>query len=116
MNTHSYARWFRDSTPYISAHRNKTFVVLLGGDAVAHANLTNIVHDLALLNVLGVRLVVVHGAREQINASLEVRSFHRHGELSRRITDDEAMRTITGVYGQIRSNLEALFSTGLPTR
>ncbi len=115
VNTHSYARWFRDSTPYISAHRNKTFVVLLGGDAVAHANLTNIVHDLALLNVLGVRLVVVHGAREQINASLDDRKFHQHGELSRRITDDQAMRTITGVYGQIRSDLEARFSTGLPT-
>lgn len=115
VNTNDYARWFRDSTPYISAHRNKTFVVLLGGDAVAHANLTNIVHDLALLNVLGVRLVVVHGAREQINMAIEDASFHESGGHTRRITDADAMRTIAGVYGQIRSDLEALFSTGLPT-
>lgn len=115
VNTNNYARWFRDSTPYISAHRNKTFVVVLGGDAVMHANLTNIVHDLALLNVLGVRLVVVHGAREQIDMAIGESSFHESGGHTRRITDQNAMRTIAGVYGQIRSDLEALFSTGLPT-
>ena len=62
-----YTSWFRGSTPYISAHRGKTFVVFLGGDALMHSNLVNIVHDLALLNVLGVRLVIVHGARPQLN-------------------------------------------------
>ena len=46
-----YTSWFRGSTPYISAHRGKTFVVFLGGEALAHANLVNTVHDLALLNV-----------------------------------------------------------------
>ena len=59
-----YARWFRDSTPYISAHRNKTFVVLLGGDAFSHSNFVNIVHDLALLHVLGAKVVLVHGAAQ----------------------------------------------------
>ncbi|MCZ6643889.1 MAG: amino-acid N-acetyltransferase [Gammaproteobacteria bacterium] len=111
MNTSEYARWFRDSTPYISAHRNKTFVVLLGGEALAHRNLTNIVHDLALLHVLGVRLVVVHGARPQIDETLPGSAFHG----SRRVTDAVAMETILGIYGQLKSRLEALFSTGLPT-
>ncbi|MDH4023423.1 MAG: amino-acid N-acetyltransferase, partial [Gammaproteobacteria bacterium] len=63
MDTSGYARWFRDSTPYISMHRHKTFVVLLEGEALDHANFVNIVHDLALVQVLGARLVVVHGAR-----------------------------------------------------
>ena len=53
MNTNDYSQWFRGSTPYISAHRGKTFVVYLGGEALAHANITNIIHDLALLHVLG---------------------------------------------------------------
>jgi amino-acid N-acetyltransferase len=106
-----YARWFRDSTPYISAHRDKTFVVLLGGDALAHGNVTNIVHDLALLHVLGVRLVLVHGARPQIDATLGNSEFHDH----RRVTDAASMERILGVYGQLRAQLEALFSTGLPT-
>lgn len=107
----SYARWFRDSTPYISTHRNKTFVVLLGGDALAHANLNNIVHDLALLHVLGVKVVLVHGARPQIDLGVVESQFHKH----RRITDGAAMEIILGIYGQLRARLEALFSTGLPT-
>ncbi|NIP13797.1 MAG: amino-acid N-acetyltransferase [Pseudomonadales bacterium] len=106
-----YARWFRASTPYISAHRDRTFVILLGGDALADGNLPNIVHDLALLHVLGARVVVVHGARPQIDAALGDSSYHEH----RRITQASAMETILGVLGQQRGRLEALFSTGLPT-
>jgi amino-acid N-acetyltransferase len=106
-----YARWFRDSTPYISAHRNKTFVVLLGGDAFSHSNFVNIVHDLALLHVLGAKVVLVHGARPQIDAALTETAFHNH----RRVTDAQSMDTILGIYGQLRARLEAMFSTGLPT-
>jgi len=111
LHTSGYARWFRASTPYISAHRNRTFVVLLGGEAIAHSNLTNIVHDLALLHVLGVRLVLIHGARPQIDAAIPDCRFHAH----RRITDRDSLDTVLGVYGQVRTALEALFSTGLPT-
>jgi len=107
MEITDYARWFRGSTPYISAHRNKTFVVLLPGEALAHINLTNIVHDLALLHVLGARLVLVHGARPQIDDAVNTGTFHG----ARRITD---MTLISGVHGQIRAQLEGLFSTGLP--
>ena len=110
MLTADYARWFRGSTPYISAHRNKTFVVLIPGEALAHVNLTNIVHDLALLHVLGVRLVIVHGARPQIDAALPASDFHS----TRRITDADGMHIIAGVHGQIRAQIEGLFSTGLP--
>ena len=123
MNTQDYARWFRASTPYISAHRQQTFVVLLPGEALAHPNLINVVHDLALLNVLGVRLVIVHGARPQIDAALaESHSASRSAGrmkaqdgLSRRITDPDAMQAIAGVYGRLRAELEALFSTGVPS-
>lgn len=110
MDTHAYARWFRDSTPYISAHRRKTFVVLLGADAIAEANLTNIVHDLALLHTLGVRLVVVHGCREQLDAGVAGSTFVS----GRRVTDEATMDHIAAVNGQLRSRLEALFSMGLP--
>ncbi len=110
METNAYARWFRGSTPYISAHRGKTFVVLLPGEAQQHANITNIVHDLALLHVLGVRLVLVHGARPQIEQALPESFYHQN----RRVTDASAMSTITAINGQLRAGLEALFSTGLP--
>jgi amino-acid N-acetyltransferase len=106
-----YAQWFRDSTPYISMHRNKTFVVLLEGDALAHGNLTNIVHDLALVHVLGARLVLVHGARDQIDERLPDAVFHA----GRRITREVDLPLVVGIFGEQRARLEALFSTGLPT-
>lgn len=114
MERNDYAQWFRDSTPYISKHRNRTFVVLLDGAALAHPNLTNIVHDLALVHVLGVRLVLVHGARVQLDAALadaNDRSFHE----GRRITRESDLPTVLRVFGELRTRLEALFSTGLPT-
>lgn len=112
MTTSNYARWFRGSTPYISAHRGKTFVVLLTSKALDHVNLTNIVHDLALLHVLGVKLILVHGARHQIDARIGNHAARFHNDT--RITDAETMATIAEVNGAIRTQLEALFSTGLP--
>ena len=103
MDSADFARWFRDSTPYISAHRRRTFVVMLGGDAIASPNLVNTVHDLALLHVLGVRLVLVHGIAEEAS------------EGDRTVPDGAAMDAVVGAIGVSRSRLEALFSTGLPS-
>ncbi|QQD18515.1 amino-acid N-acetyltransferase [Spongiibacter nanhainus] len=109
----NYVKWFRNSAPYINAHRGKTFVLMLSGEAVAHDNFDNIVHDIALLNSLGVRLVLVHGARPQIEervvqAGLQSR-FHR----DLRITDEREMRCVTDATGSLRSHIEALLSMGV---
>ena len=109
-----YARWFRDSTPYISAHRHKTFVVMVGGDAIVHDNVTHIVHDLALLSVLGVRVVLVHGARPQIDAAVAAAGltprFHDH----HRITDQATIEQVESAVARVRVRIEGLFSMGLP--
>ena len=96
--TDAYAQWFRASTPYIRAHRGRTFVVMLGADALAADNLVNIVHDLALLTVLGVRLVVVHGAETEIAGSLTA----------------DRLAVAQQAANAARAKLEALFSTGIP--
>lgn len=105
-----YARWFRGSTPYIHTHRDKTFVVLLPGEACVDDYLVNIVHDLALLSVLGIRLIVVHGARPQIAHALPSSELVDH----QRVTSAGDMDTIISVAGAVRSRIEALFSMGLP--
>ncbi|MDF5554983.1 amino-acid N-acetyltransferase, partial [Vibrio parahaemolyticus] len=43
---------FRQSTPYVNAHRGKTMVIMLGGEAVAHKNFGNIINDIALMHSL----------------------------------------------------------------
>ena len=93
-----YARWFRASTPYIRAHRGRTFVVMLGADALAAENAINIVHDLALLHVLGVRLVLVHGAAVEAD-----------GPVTPGLLAD-----IQAAVAKARAKLESLFTTGIP--
>lgn len=105
--------WFRASTAYINAHRGKTFVVFLSGEAMADPNLRNIVFDLSLLQSLGVRLVLVHGARPQISAALEAEGISSQYSNNLRITEFSSMQSITATTGTLSANLEALFSMGL---
>ena len=71
MNTRfPFVDWFRNSSPYINAHRGRTFVVLIEGEAVASGHGEQLIQDLALLHTLGVRLVVVYGIRPQVNQAL----------------------------------------------
>lgn len=108
-----YVKWFRNSAPYINSHRGKTFVLMFGGEAVEHPNFANIIHDIALLNSLGVRLVLVHGARPQIESRCALRGiaprFHNH----LRITDADILPCVTDAAGSLRAHIEALLTTGL---
>ena len=65
----SFVSWFRDSSPYIHAHRNKTFVISFGGEAVLADDFSHHVQDFALLSSLGIRLVLVHGIRPKTHVS-----------------------------------------------
>ena len=109
----NYVHWFRNSAPYINAHRNKTFVIMFDGEAVQHDNFQHIIHDIALLHSLGIRLILVHGARPQINENLKNNHiqtpFHHH----RRITTRESLQSVTHAVGSIRLQIEALLSMGL---
>ncbi|MEY4589513.1 MAG: amino-acid N-acetyltransferase [Pseudomonadota bacterium] len=110
----NYVRWFRHSSPYINAHRDKTFVIMLPGNCIEQANLSNIISDIALLNSLGIRLVVVHGARYQIEEQLaekNIRSQFHHGL---RITSKNDIEQVIAAVGATRLWLEAGFSNGLP--
>lgn len=108
-----YIKWFRNSAPYINAHRGKTFVLMFGGEAVEHANFANIIHDIALLNSLGVRLVLVHGARPQIEARCALRQLTPQFHRDLRITDTQTLECVKDAAGSLRAQIEALLSMGL---
>jgi amino-acid N-acetyltransferase len=117
-----YVKWFRQASPYINAYRGKVFVVLLPGEALAHDNIYNIAHDITLLNSLGVKLVLVHGARPQIEAALKTAGLKdkKHDDIQGqlhidlRVTDTATLDVIKQVVGGIRIDLESIFSMGLP--
>ncbi len=105
-----YVNWLRHASPYINAHRDCTFVVMLPGDGVAHPNFGNIVHDLVLLHSLGVRLVLVHGTRPQIEARLAARGLTPHFHRDLRITDGPTLECVIDAVGQLRIAIEARLS------
>jgi amino-acid N-acetyltransferase len=109
----AFVRWFRNSTPYIHAHRGRTFVITLGGEAVADPAFANLVHDIALLHGLGVRLVLVHGARPQIEERLHARGARMRYVKGLRITDHDALACVKEAAGAVRVEIEALLSLGL---
>jgi len=115
VNTSSkdYVKWFRNSAPYINAHRDKTFVLMFGGEAVEHANFANIIHDIALLNSLGVKLVLVHGARPQIDERVSLRGNTSAYHNNIRITDSVTLDCVKDAVGSLRTQIEALLTMGL---
>jgi len=108
-----HVRWFRDAAPYIHAHRGRTFVVAFSGDAVASDGFAYLIHDIALLRGLGLRLVLVHGARPQIEAQLERRGGRMRYERGLRVTDDAALQAVKEAAGYLRVEIEALLSVGV---
>ncbi len=113
-NTQDYVKWFRHSTPYINRHSDKTFVLMLPGEAIPHANFHNIVHDIALLCSLDVRLVLVHGARPQIDERLQVADTYSNFHKNLRITDSDSLSLVIQAIGEARTIVEAALSTSLP--
>jgi amino-acid N-acetyltransferase len=109
-----FVDWFRAAAPYIHAFRGRTFVVAFGGEVVADGKFVALTHDLNLLASLGVRLVLVHGARPQIEAQLKAREIRPRYMQGMRVTDEAAMQCVKQANGQLRVEIEALLSMGLP--
>ena len=106
--------WFRNTAPYINLHRGATFVILVPGEAWAAGALGSLLHDIALLNSLGIRLVVVHGSRPQIEQRLAEAGLVSRFHEGRRLTTPEMMPALQQAVGGQRLELEALLSMGLP--
>ncbi len=113
LNT-EHIKWFRDSSPYIDAHRNRTFVICLTGDALRSENLRNIVSDCALLNSLGVRLVIVYNGDAGIKDALERLESSWQIAASGRITTPDQIDTVAAVLGGQTHHLAAMFSASSP--
>ncbi|EFA5416093.1 amino-acid N-acetyltransferase [Escherichia coli] len=104
---------FRHSVPYINTHRGKTFVIMLGGEAIEHENFSSIVNDIGLLHSLGIRLVVVYGARPQIDANL---AAHHHEQLYHkniRVTDAKTLELVKQAAGTLQLDITARLSMSL---
>ncbi|OUR71504.1 amino-acid N-acetyltransferase [Methylophaga sp. 41_12_T18] len=120
MNTTEFSniatttRWFRTAAPYIHAHRGATFVVAFDGKTIATDGFDNLIHDFALLNSLGIKLVLVYGARPQIDQQLKMSNLDTEQYNGMRITDEKSLTVALSVMGKLRLDIEAKLSFGLP--
>ncbi len=110
--TTAFVDWFRSSSPYIHAHRNRTFVIFLSGEAV-DAGIDSLVHDFALLKSLGIKLVLVHGIRPQIEQGLQSQNILPRYYRNLRITDEKTLPFVKQAAGLVQLEISALLSMGV---
>ncbi|HSC80645.1 MAG TPA: amino-acid N-acetyltransferase [Chitinolyticbacter sp.] len=113
MQTDEIVQWFRQAAPYIHAFRGRTFVIALGGEVVRDGRFVTLTHDINLLTSLGVRLVIVHGARPQIEVRMAERALDVRYHKGLRVTDAETLECVIQAVGQVRVEIESLLSMGL---
>ncbi|MDG1820912.1 MAG: amino-acid N-acetyltransferase, partial [Methylophilaceae bacterium] len=112
-NPMDFVHWFRSAAPYIHAFGGRTFVIAFGGEVVSEQQFIALSHDLNLLASLEVRLILVHGARPQIEQRLIREHLTPIYHEGLRITDDAAMEAVKEANGAVRVEIEALLSMGI---
>jgi amino-acid N-acetyltransferase len=111
-----FVRWFRQTAPYLHAFGGRTFVIGFGGELIAErARFAQFIQDVNLLAALDIRLVLVHGARPQIEAELKAKGLRSRYAKGLRVTDATALTAVKHAAGALRVEIEALLSQGLPS-
>lgn len=113
MESSDFVSALRGCAPYVHAHNGRVFVVAFGGEIAQRADFEAFLYDLALLSSLGVKLVLVHGARPQIDAQLQARQLNTPYVGGQRVTDRAALECVKAAVGALRMDIEAKLSTGL---
>jgi len=114
-NAGSFVRWFRQVAPYVHDFGGRTFVIAFGGEMVAdRARFESFIHDVNVLASLEIRLVLVHGARPQVDAEMKAKGLRSRYAQGLRITDEQALTAVKHAAGVLRVEIEALLSQGLP--
>ena len=111
---HTFVPWFRTVAPHIHAYHGKTFVVAIAGELIAAGKLASFAQDLAILQAMGIKIVLVHGFRPQVNEQLRSKGHTSRFSHGMRITDPVALDSAQEAAGQLRFEIEAAFSQGLP--
>lgn len=109
-----FVQWLRDVAPYVHTFRDKTFVIAFDGELVEQGHLEDLAYDVSLLRAMGMRIVLVHGARPQIEKQLSLRDKTSEFFNGVRITSSDALNAVKEASGALRLSIEAAFSQGLP--
>lgn len=111
MNTSNAVRAeiLTQAVPYIKEYTGKYVVAKYGGNAMTDPQLKkSVMQDILLLQLVGVKVILVHGGGPEISAMLKKLSIESHFENGLRVTDDDTMEVVQMVLaGKVNKSLAA---------
>ena len=95
-----------EALPYIQKFNNKKVVVKYGGSAMLDENLQeNVIKDVALLKLVGMQPIIVHGGGKEISKWLGLLGHESKFVEGLRVTDAQTMEVAEMVLGKVNKNL-----------
>jgi acetylglutamate kinase len=111
MAANPKARILAEALPYIRAYHGKTLVIRLGGNAMADPDLkAGFARDVALLRLVGMKPVVVHGGGWRIDELARQLGIETRRHRGLRITDERTLTIIEMALGEINQELAGLIN------
>ena len=84
-----------EALPYIKQFNGKTFVIKYGGSVMENEVLKKkFIEDVALLKLVGINIVIVHGGGKRINAMLDKVDLDVKFIQGQRVTDEDVMQVV----------------------
>lgn len=109
----AFVRTFRESSPYINAFSDRVFVFHIPGALVTEPLFGSIMEDIALMRIVGIKLVLVLGPSHQVEARLASEGLDSNFHAGRRVTDDRTLRLVTEASGNLQFEIESMLSRGV---
>jgi acetylglutamate kinase len=101
-----------EALPYIKKFSGKTFVIKYGGSVMENEELKKkFIEDVALLKLVGINIVIVHGGGKRINAMLDKVNLDVEFIQGQRVTDEDVMKIVEMVLsGSVNKDLSYCLS------
>ena len=96
--------------PYIQKFRGQVFVIKYGGAAQTDEGLKNdFARDIVLLQLVGIKVVIVHGGGKKINSLLDKLNIESHFEDGLRVTNKDTIEVVEmALSGLINKEITSL--------
>ena len=106
-----FVRYLHLASPYVIGHRQRTFVISIGAEVILNRiRIESLLNDVLLLHGLGVRIVLVLGARNIIDRELTNLGISTGWQGAYRVTDEQTMRVAMEVAGSLTTEISAALS------
>lgn len=104
---------FRMSSPYINAHQGLVFVIHVPGALLEESLFASVMEDIALMRIVGIKLVLVLGPQMQVNRRLATERMPTKFVDGIRVTDARTLQIVKELAGSMRFEVEATLARGV---